>query len=76
MRSLRGERFERSDVIPRWTQEVFGTPGIVDTMLQEISLRGRPPEEAWQDAVRKMEQTTTAWKAAHPNWSPVSCQSH
>ncbi len=73
MGSLRGGRFERSDVIPPWAQEVFGTPGIVDTMLQEISLRGRPSEEAWQDAVRKMEQTTTAWKAAHPGWVPAPC---
>ncbi len=76
MGSVRDGRFERSDVIPPWAQQVFGTPGLVDTMLQEISLRGRAPEEAWQDAVSKMEQTTTAWKAAHPSWAPTSCDTH
>ncbi|MBI4790213.1 MAG: extracellular solute-binding protein [Chloroflexi bacterium] len=70
MGSIRDGRFERSDVVPPWAQDVFGTPGIVDTLLQEISLTGREPDEAWQDAVRKMEQITNTWRAAHPDWAP------
>jgi len=73
MGSIREGRFERSDVVPPWTQEVLGAPGIIDAMLQEISLKGREPEAAWQDAVRKMEQATNAWKAAHADWSPSTC---
>jgi hypothetical protein len=56
-----------------WAQDVFGTPGIVDTMLQEITLGGRPLEEAWQDAGHQMEAVVQQWQAAHPDWVPPSC---
>ncbi len=73
MGSIRAGRFERSATVPPWVQEVFGAPGIIDTMLQEIALRGKSPEIAWQDAVRKLEQATSAWRASHPNWIPPKC---
>jgi multiple sugar transport system substrate-binding protein len=73
MGSIRDGRFERSDVVPPWAQEVLGAPGIIDTMLQEVSLKGREPEAAWQEAARKMEQITNAWKAAHAEWTPSKC---
>jgi ABC-type glycerol-3-phosphate transport system substrate-binding protein len=73
MGSVQGGHFSRSDVVAPWAQDVFGTPGIVDTMLQEITLGGRPLEEAWQDAGRRMEAVVQQWQAAHPDWVPPSC---
>ncbi len=73
MGSIRGDQFLRSDVVPPWGGMVFGTPGIVDTMLQEITLGDRDPETAWQDAVVKMEETVKQWKAQHPEWQPPDC---
>ena len=52
---------------------MFATPGIVDTMLQEIALGDREPEQAWLDAVSKMEKTVATWKAQHPDWDPPDC---
>jgi ABC-type glycerol-3-phosphate transport system substrate-binding protein len=57
---------------PPWAWEVFGTPGVVDTMLQQIAL-GAEPETAWQDAVAQMESTVAAWKSMHPEWQPPVC---
>ncbi len=73
MGSVRDGRFVRSDMIPPWADEVFSTPGIVDTMLQEITLGSRSPEAAWQDAVRKMETAVSEWKRQHPDWQPPDC---
>ena len=73
MGSIRSGQFSRSDVVPPWGPAVFATPGIVDTMLQEIVLGDRDPEQAWRDAVRKMEQAVATWKAQHPEWHPPDC---
>ncbi len=67
MGSVSNGRFQRSNVVPPWAWEVFGAPGIVDTMLQSIA-NGREIESAWQEAVTAMNQTVTAWKSAHPEW--------
>jgi ABC-type glycerol-3-phosphate transport system substrate-binding protein len=73
MGSVRDGRFSRSDTIPPWADEVFSTPGIVDTMLQEITLGGRSPEAAWQEAVGKMETAVSDWKQQHPQWRSPNC---
>jgi ABC-type glycerol-3-phosphate transport system substrate-binding protein len=73
MGSVRNGRFQRSDVIPPWGQQVFGTPGIVDSVLQEIALGKRETEPAWREAARKIEDATNAWKAAHTDWKPSAC---
>jgi ABC-type glycerol-3-phosphate transport system substrate-binding protein len=73
MGSVRDGRFQRSDVIPPWSSTVFNSPGIVDTMLQEITLGGRDPHEAWLDAVQKMETAVNEWKEQHPAWQPPDC---
>lgn len=73
MGSIRDGQFIRSDTVPPWGSTVFGTPGIVDTMLQEITLGGRDPEAAWRDAVIKMEEAVKQWKAQHPEWQPPDC---
>ena len=70
MGSIRDGRFIRSDVAPPWGSIVFGTPGIIDNMLQEITLGERDPEAAWQDAVALIEQAREEWLAAHPDWEP------
>jgi multiple sugar transport system substrate-binding protein len=67
MGSIANGQFVRSDEPPPWAWEVFGTPGIVDTMLQSIANGGKV-EPAWQDAVEAMKSTVTEWKAAHPEW--------
>jgi hypothetical protein len=73
MGSMRAGQFQRSDQAPRWAWEVFGQPGLVDTMLQEIALGAREADSAWQTAVGKMEQTIAAWKTTHPGWRAPEC---
>jgi ABC-type glycerol-3-phosphate transport system substrate-binding protein len=73
MGSLRDGQFVPSEVVPPWGSAVFGTPGIVDTMLQEITLGNRDPEAAWRDAVAKIEEVVAQWKAQHPEWQPLDC---
>jgi len=73
MGSMRDGRFVRSDVVPPWGGAVLSTPGIIDTMLQEITLGGRDPKAAWRDAVFKMEEAVKQWQAQHPEWQPPDC---
>jgi ABC-type glycerol-3-phosphate transport system substrate-binding protein len=73
MGAMRDGKFVGSNVVPPWGNAVFGTPGIVDTMLQEIALSGREPELAWQAAVNKIEEAVAQWKAQHPAWQPPEC---
>ncbi len=73
MGSVSSGHFAPSGVTPPWGSAVFGTPGIVDTMLQEITLGGRDPEAAWRDAVAKMEEVIAQWKTQHPDWQPPDC---
>lgn len=72
MGSVMNGQFKRSDVVPPWAWEVFGTPGIVDTMLQDIA-NGGDPEQAWHEAVTKMEQTVETWISIHPQWKSGEC---
>lgn len=72
MGSVNGNQFRRSDVAPPWAWEVFGTPGIVDTMLQDVA-NGKDPQQAWQGAVNEMQQTVATWKSMHPQWKSVGC---
>ena len=73
MGSVRDGRFQRSDNVPPWSSVVFDSPGIVDTMLQQITLGGRDPEEAWREAVDKMEAAVSEWQAIHPEWISPNC---
>lgn len=73
MGSVNGNQFHRSDVAPPWAWEVFGTPGIVDTMLQEVA-NSKDSEQAWQEAVKEMEKTVEAWKSMHPQWELMECK--
>jgi multiple sugar transport system substrate-binding protein len=72
MGSMQSNRFHRSDIAPPWAWEVFGTPGIVDTMLQDIA-NGKNLEQAWQEAVQKMQQAVETWKSMHPQWKSPGC---
>ncbi|MBI2759629.1 MAG: sugar ABC transporter substrate-binding protein [Chloroflexi bacterium] len=73
MGSVVNGQFQRSDVVPPWAWEVFGTPGIVDTMLQNVA-NGNDPEQAWQAAVTEMERTVQAWKSMRPEWKSAGCK--
>ena len=73
MGSVRDGRFQRSDNVPPWSSVVFDSPGIVDTMLQQITLGGRDPKEAWREAVDKMETAVSEWQAIHAEWIPPNC---
>jgi multiple sugar transport system substrate-binding protein len=73
MGSVNGNQFHRSEVAPPWAWEVFGTPGIVDTMLQDVA-NGKDPEQAWQKAVNEMQQTVATWKSMHPQWKSPGCR--
>lgn len=72
MGSVNNEQFKRSDIAPPWAWEVFGTPGIVDTMLQNVA-NGADAEQSWQEAVVKMQQAVNAWKSIHPEWKSAGC---
>ena len=73
MGSMDDNQFHRSNVTPPWAWEVFGTPGIVDTMLQGVA-NGNNPERSWQEAVNEMENTVESWKSMHPQWESEGCQ--
>jgi ABC-type glycerol-3-phosphate transport system substrate-binding protein len=73
MGSVRDHQFHRSDIAPPWAWEVFGTPGIIDTMLQDVA-NGKDPGQAWQRAVAEMQQAVSAWKSMHPGWQPTECK--
>jgi ABC-type glycerol-3-phosphate transport system substrate-binding protein len=72
MGSVQGDQFHRSDIAPPWAWEVFGTPGIVDTMLQDIANR-KDLEQAWHGAVQEMQRAVEAWKSLHPQWKSAGC---
>ena len=73
MGSVNVGQFHRSDVAPPWAREVFGTPGIIDTMLQNVA-NGKDPEQAWRKAVSEMETVVESWKSTHPDWKPGGCK--
>ncbi len=72
MGSVANGKFTRSNVVPPWARDVFGTPGIVDTMLQDIA-NGAAPGQAWQEAALKMQQAVETWKSMHPGWESAGC---
>ncbi len=74
MGSIHNHKFVRSDTAPPWADAVFSTPGIIDTMLQQIALGGEDPEVAWQKAIIKMKAAVSEWKSRHPEWRPPTCR--
>jgi multiple sugar transport system substrate-binding protein len=73
MGSMDDNQFRRSNVAPPWAWEVFGTPGIVDTMLQKVA-NGEDAQKAWGEAVNNMKQAVKAWKSMHPQWESTGCK--
>jgi multiple sugar transport system substrate-binding protein len=70
-------RFEKSMVPMPWSARVMGQEPVVSRMLQEVSLQGRPIDEAYQDAAARFQSEMEAWKAENtwftppdPNWQP------
>lgn len=74
MGSVRGGHFTRSELPTPWGSAIFGTRGVISTMLQAIALGKSTPEAAWRHAVDEMETVVAAWKAEHPEWRPPVCQ--
>ncbi|MBM3182085.1 MAG: hypothetical protein FJZ86_17330 [Chloroflexi bacterium] len=73
MGSVSNGQFKRSDSAPPWAWEVFGTPGIVDTMLQDVA-NGNDSEQAWREAIIEMEQAVSSWKSMHSEWESAGCK--
>ncbi|MFZ5820645.1 MAG: ABC transporter substrate-binding protein [Chloroflexota bacterium] len=73
MGSVSNGQFKRSRIAPPWAWEVFGTPGIVDTMLQDVA-SGNDPAQAWDVAVKEMARAVDAWKSMHPQWESTDCK--
>jgi ABC-type glycerol-3-phosphate transport system substrate-binding protein len=73
MGSINAGKFKRSDIAPPWAWEVFGTPGIVDTMLQDVA-NGQDAKQAWQNAATDMQQAVKTWKSMHAGWQPAGCK--
>ncbi|HEY3310763.1 MAG TPA: sugar ABC transporter substrate-binding protein [Anaerolineales bacterium] len=74
MGSMRAGKFQRSEIVPPWAWEVFGQPGNLDGLLQEVALGVRTPEAGWAEAVKRVNQAVASWKSAHPAWKPQGCQ--
>jgi ABC-type glycerol-3-phosphate transport system substrate-binding protein len=72
MGSVHQNHFQRSDMAPPWAWEVFGTPGIIDTMLQGVA-NGKDLEQTWQAAAHEMQRAVDGWKALHPQWKSTGC---
>jgi ABC-type glycerol-3-phosphate transport system substrate-binding protein len=73
MGSVTAGKFQRSEIASPWAWEVFGTPGIVDTMLQDVA-NGKHAEQTWQKAVTQMQQAVNDWKSMHSNWKSAGCE--
>ncbi len=73
MGSLTSGHFRSSHTPPPWADPAFAAPGVIGTMLQEISLGGQDPVIAWQQAVQRLQQTVADWKARHPQWQAPDC---
>ena len=58
-----------SNVCP-WGNQIWGTPPIDGTMLQQILIQGKDPEAAWKDAATKMGAIATQWLDQNPGWKP------
>jgi multiple sugar transport system substrate-binding protein len=61
------------DVCP-WGDKIWAGPGggIDLTMLQQILVNKRDPEQAWTEAVSKMDQVRKTWLDQNPTWTPPS----
>lgn len=58
-----------SNVCP-WANQVWTSPPIDGTMLQEILINGQEPEQAWSAACAQMEEIATGWLADNSDWQP------
>lgn len=63
MGSVVGCEFNSQIGGPPWGGAIFSTGGVIDTMLQEIYLGAKSPEEAWNDAVEEMRAIQEEWTA-------------
>lgn len=63
MGSVVGCEFNSQIGGPAWGGAIFSTGGVIDTMLQEIYLGAKSPEEAWGDAVAAMVEIQAEWEA-------------
>lgn len=73
MGSVENKTFTKklSNLCP-WGAEIWTSPPIDGTMLQEILINKKDPEAAWTDASKAMGDIATKWKAANPSWTPTS----
>jgi ABC-type glycerol-3-phosphate transport system substrate-binding protein len=66
--------FEKSMVPMPWSARVTGQEPVVSRMFQEISLQGKPIDDAYGDAVKRFKSEMDTWKAENkwkapdPNW--------
>lgn len=71
MGSIEDHKFEKklSNLCP-WQNQVWTSPPLDGTMLQEILINKKDPEQAWTETAQKLGEIATAWKAEHPDWTP------
>lgn len=73
MGSVSPSGFRRVDAVPPAANAIFGTSGIISTMLQSVALGAQSPDDAWRSAVDDMESAVAAWKGQHPDWQASGC---
>ncbi|MBI2755539.1 MAG: extracellular solute-binding protein [Chloroflexi bacterium] len=62
--------FDKSMVPMPWSSRVMGSPPVVATMLQRITLENMPVEQAYNQAVDAHRQAPNLWKQDNPGWAP------
>lgn len=55
-----------------WGNQVWTSPPVDGTMLQQILINKQDPEQAWTAAKSKMGSIASTWKSQNPNWKPAS----
>lgn len=55
-----------------WGNQIWTSPPLDGTMLQQILISKADPQTAWKDASAKMGKIATDWKGLHPEWKPAA----
>jgi len=58
-----------SNVCP-WANQVWTSPPLDGTLLQEILINGMEPEQAWANACVEMGRVSEEWVSENPEWQP------
>ena len=55
-----------------WGSEIWTSPPIDGQMVQQVLINKVDPEQAWTEAVSRIEGIRESWLADNPDWKPTS----